>query len=962
MPSNFQKVARIVFRGDTGQYSRDMNKIKSENENLKRNLESLRKKAALVFAAMAASAFAVTKAFSQWELALIGVQKTTNATQDEMKRFAAGIQELEKRLPRSAEELARIAANAAQLGVRGRENILRFTEVVAKMETATDVAGQEGTFTLVRFLNLVDKGTEHVEEFASTLVHLGNTSAATEAEILEFSLNLARGTASLSGIATHELAAIGTVMAEIGLRAGLSRTATSRFFDSVREALHKGGRELEVWMKLTGMSREALEKAYGEQPVRIMAAFTEEAGKVGNQIVPMLKEISLGNVQYSTTFATMAANQGHLTKKLEETVEAYKKNNALQEEFGNFMKALHNKVILLWNALKRLVIQVGEKLAPGLKKLTVSLTGLFQWITKNESSLVSFIAFTIKWVGVLAGAVVAVTSFKLALLGMRASGLIPAIKAMFSLRVGFSKLTRGAKIARIAMAGFWAATTLGISLVIAYLPEIIDWIVKVGKKLRGFGRYLEIAFGEVLPARLKFAGYIWLDFARGIAQSILKFLLTPFEAFLDAMSFFSDKAKTAREALRSFTDGLDEGLAKSVENTKKLGEEIDRLARKRDRVYDAIGKQHLERTGDGPHVGEYETGVITKVPDIGEEGSETDDDETGTAPSSGRTAFQQRAQGRKNMRDHYETLRANKEKEQEELRLHREKEKKKKEQEELAAKEKVEREEQVAQEAAEKEEERILERQERLRQELEDEKLIRLSSREQWDEEELTYEQQKLELERERQEANREADFESRRLWLERIRLQEGANEDEIQKHREGASARAVKGFADTSKKIADLAQGRSKKLNKIAKVAAIFEALVNFSKDIPGIFGGTLKTASGIYPPPIPQAMAATTTAAAAATMVGQIASLKGMATGGMIPGDPLAGDSMMRALSAREVVVPNRGPDFEALRRGIVSQDRDRHEDTSQNVEVDVEVSIRDDAIDLISAQQARENRVGI
>src|SRR5690606_41390540 len=85
----------------------------------------------------------------------------------------------------STDKLLEYATIAGQLGVKGRADILAFSESLAMLETASNISGEEGGAQIARMLTLVDGGVQNVKAFGDEIVNLGSNFAATEKEILE---------------------------------------------------------------------------------------------------------------------------------------------------------------------------------------------------------------------------------------------------------------------------------------------------------------------------------------------------------------------------------------------------------------------------------------------------------------------------------------------------------------------------------------------------------------------------------------------------------------------------------------------------------------------------------------------------------------------------------------------------------------------------------------------------------
>jgi TP901 family phage tail tape measure protein len=182
----------------------------------------------------------------EFEDAFSGVSKTVEGVSDEFgtltsvgEELRAGIIKLSLRLPITANELANITAAAGQLGVKGKENLLEFTEIAAGMGVATDLASEEAAIALARLGNILgisqDDFIEWSKGTSSAVVELGNNVAATESQIINMALRIAPA-ASIVGLTTQEMLGLSASLAEVGVQSELGGTAVSRVFLEMAEA------------------------------------------------------------------------------------------------------------------------------------------------------------------------------------------------------------------------------------------------------------------------------------------------------------------------------------------------------------------------------------------------------------------------------------------------------------------------------------------------------------------------------------------------------------------------------------------------------------------------------------------------------------------------------------------------------------------------------------------------------
>ena len=93
---------------------------------------------ALLGAPIVAFAAISVRAAIQFDTALVGVAKTTNATEAELEQLGRQFRAMAKDIPIAAASLANIGEVAGRLGVRA-EDIAAFTETVAALGVATDL-------------------------------------------------------------------------------------------------------------------------------------------------------------------------------------------------------------------------------------------------------------------------------------------------------------------------------------------------------------------------------------------------------------------------------------------------------------------------------------------------------------------------------------------------------------------------------------------------------------------------------------------------------------------------------------------------------------------------------------------------------------------------------------------------------------------------------------------------------
>jgi hypothetical protein len=148
---------------------------------------------------------------------------------------------LSREIPITASELAGIGQVAGQLGVRGRENIVEFTEIVAKLGVATDLSAEQAAFAIARMGNIMGVATDDMgkfaKEFGNAIVALGNTSAATESEITNLAYRIS-GAGRAAGMTMPQILGLSAALAAAGVKAEMGGSAVSKILTTLSFAVN----------------------------------------------------------------------------------------------------------------------------------------------------------------------------------------------------------------------------------------------------------------------------------------------------------------------------------------------------------------------------------------------------------------------------------------------------------------------------------------------------------------------------------------------------------------------------------------------------------------------------------------------------------------------------------------------------------------------------------------------------
>jgi TP901 family phage tail tape measure protein len=318
--------------------------------------------AAAAAIAIASIGVAAVRSFAEFEDAMASVRKTTGFTKSEIKVLGDAINTLALRIPVAQTELAGIAAVAGQLGIQGKEDILSFTETVAMMTTAFDMPAEAVAIAMAKLGKIYNIPIEQTSNLGSAINVLGNTTAASESQIMAFSMALGPAAQQL-GFAATEAISLGASMISMGMDASSAGTRLNRAFTMIGKNLD----EVAEFMKIPAETFvESFEGAPMETFLSIIDKLSQVEGKLkANTIAAeIFGEIGAKGIK------SIAEDIDGVRTNLANSNEQFRENTSLAEEFAAKTDTLNAKFQIFGNTVESFKIQIGEALAPLTGKLT----------------------------------------------------------------------------------------------------------------------------------------------------------------------------------------------------------------------------------------------------------------------------------------------------------------------------------------------------------------------------------------------------------------------------------------------------------------------------------------------------------------------------------------------------------------------------------------------------------------
>src|SRR5690625_1562832 len=336
--------------------------------------------------------FAVSEAI-KFEDSFAGVRKTVDASEAEFAALEQGFRDLSKEIPASIHEINAVGEAAGQLGIE-KENILGFTRTMIDLGVATNMSSDEAATALARLANITGMPQTEFDRLGATIVDLGNNLATTESEIVEMGLRLA-GAGAQVGMTEAQIMSFAGALSSVGIEAEAGGSAFSKVMINMQLAAERGGKDLENFAKVAGMSADEFKQAYEQDAAGAMMTFIEGLSTVedrGMSAIGVLDEMGITEVRMRDALLRAAGASDVFTEALEIGTNAWEENTALSDEAAERYKTVMSQLKILGNTIRDVAISFGDALMPAIKLVIGWLQKLSDWFNGLSETTKSTIA------------------------------------------------------------------------------------------------------------------------------------------------------------------------------------------------------------------------------------------------------------------------------------------------------------------------------------------------------------------------------------------------------------------------------------------------------------------------------------------------------------------------------------------------------------------------------------------
>ena len=334
-------------------------KVKTEGEKIEKAGKKISAFSIATLAALTASA----KGAIEFEDAFTGVEKTVDATDEQLEELKVQIKQMSKEIPSTTTEISAVAEAAGQLGIK-TEDIMSFTRVMIDLGNSTNLSADEAASALAKFANVTKMSASNYSNLGSVIVALGNNFATTEADIVSMATRLA-ATGELTGLSEAQIMGLATAMSSVGIEAEAGGSAMSKLLKNIQMAVETGSDDLKDFAKVAGMTAKDFKTAFEKDAMKALSAFISglnDTKRNGKSAIAILDDMGLTEVRLSNTILSLANSSDVMNDAIELANKSWEENNALSNEADKRYETLQSKMTIALNKIQDIGVTLGNKL------------------------------------------------------------------------------------------------------------------------------------------------------------------------------------------------------------------------------------------------------------------------------------------------------------------------------------------------------------------------------------------------------------------------------------------------------------------------------------------------------------------------------------------------------------------------------------------------------------------------
>lgn len=438
------------------------------------------------------------KVAMDFETSMAEVRKVVDFdTPQQFKQMGDDLLQMTHRIPMAGRELAQIAASGGQLGI-ARKDIAGFTETVAKMSVAFDMAADQAGDSMAKLANVYKIPIAQIGRLGDAINHLSNSSPA-KAENIINALERVGGVAKQFGLTELQTASLANAFISLGRRPEVAATAINGMLTKLATA-DRQGKKFQTALKAIGTSAQELKANIAKNGEQALVDFLKQLNKLP-KAEQMGALVDLFGLEYADDVAVLAGN----IEAYEKSIRALKETGSdgkplfagsMDKEFAARSATTANNVQLLKNQLMHLAISIGSVMLPAVNSLVAGLKPWVDYFIRLSEAHPELVRNVYKLIAALvgfkAGSFVVRYLFSFLTTGALQLGsvFLGLRGAIWRVVAAFRLFQIGRAVAALRMFGLSARhARVLISMLsgsLRFIGTAFGWVVNAGRMLVGF--------------------------------------------------------------------------------------------------------------------------------------------------------------------------------------------------------------------------------------------------------------------------------------------------------------------------------------------------------------------------------------------------------------------------------------------------------------------------------------------
>ena len=438
------------------------------------------------------------KVAMDFETSMAEVRKVVDFdTPQQFKQMGDDLLQMTHRIPMAGRELAQIAASGGQLGI-ARKDIAGFTETVAKMSVAFDMAADQAGDSMAKLANVYKIPIAQIGRLGDAINYLSNSSPAKASDLVN-TLGRVGGVAKQFGLTELQTASLANAFISLGKTPEIAGTAINGMLTKLSTADRQGSK-FQRTLKNMGISAQELKANIAKNGEQALVDFLKQLNKLP-KADQMGALVDLFGLEYADDVAVLAGN----IEAYEKSIRALKETGSdgkplfagsMDKEFAARSATTANNVQLLKNQLMHLAISIGSVMLPAVNSLVAGLKPWVDYFIRLSEAHPELVQNVYKLIAALvgfkAGSFVVRYLFSFLTTGALQLGsvFLGLRGAIWRVVAAFRLFQIGRAVAALRMFGLSARhARVLISMLsgsLRFIGTAFGWVVNAGRMLVGF--------------------------------------------------------------------------------------------------------------------------------------------------------------------------------------------------------------------------------------------------------------------------------------------------------------------------------------------------------------------------------------------------------------------------------------------------------------------------------------------